>query len=138
MNENTATATPSRERERPPSSDNKQEKSPAVPKRPWYKRPLLAGGIFLVIIATVVGGTLFWLHSRNYELTDDAFIDVAPEQVSAQVPGRVTRVLVDDNQDVTPGPALVEPVLAKPPSPQGGHPVAFPHEPRLRASRQAR
>jgi len=51
---------------------------------------------------------LFWRHSRTYVFSDDAFIDVVSERVSPQISGRVLRVLVDDNQDVTAGQLLLE------------------------------
>ncbi len=90
------------------------EKGPDPKKRahssgpPWYKRPLLAGGIFIGVLVVVIGGTLWWLHSRDFESTDDATIDVIPQEVSAQLPGRVLRVAVQDNQEVTAETLLVE------------------------------
>ncbi|HVW21601.1 MAG TPA: HlyD family secretion protein [Opitutaceae bacterium] len=78
------------------------------PRRPLRRRPLLAGGIILGVIVLAVALLLVWRHTRRFESTDDAFIDVASEQVGPQVAGRVLRVLVDDNQDVTAGQPLVE------------------------------
>jgi membrane fusion protein (multidrug efflux system) len=75
---------------------------------PWYKRPLLAGGLIALVIALAVGAALWWLHARRFEKTDDAFIDVASQHVSPEVRGRVVRVLVNDNQDVAAGDVLVE------------------------------
>jgi len=66
------------------------------------------GGLALAAIVIAVGGALWWRHSRNYEKTDDAFVDVTAQRVAAQVPGRVVRVLVNDNQDVRAGDVLVE------------------------------
>ncbi|QYM78903.1 HlyD family secretion protein [Horticoccus luteus] len=64
--------------------------------------------MFLLVVVLVVGGALWWLHSRHYESTDDAALDATPQRVSAQVAGRVTRVLVADNQTVAVGAVLVE------------------------------
>jgi membrane fusion protein (multidrug efflux system) len=72
------------------------------------RRPLVAGILILVIIAVVVLGVLFWLHSRTYVSTDDAFIDIQSQYASPQVAGRVLRVLVRDYQDVKAGDVLVE------------------------------
>lgn len=91
-----------------PASPANRDDGPVQPRRPLLKRPLVAGSLFLVILAGLVGGTLAWLHSRHYESTDDAFIDVQPEQVSAQIGGRVIRVLVTDNQPVAAGDLLLE------------------------------
>jgi membrane fusion protein (multidrug efflux system) len=61
-----------------------------------------------VVVAATVAGVMIWRHSRTHESTDDAFIDVVSEQSSAQVAGRVARLLVTDNQDVKAGQVLVE------------------------------
>lgn len=75
---------------------------------PWHRRPALVGGLMLVAVACIVGGALFWRHSRTYETTDDAFVDVISQRVSPQIAGRVLRVFVDDNQDVSAGQVLLE------------------------------
>jgi membrane fusion protein (multidrug efflux system) len=89
--------------EKKPEQPEKKKKGP-----PWYRRPLVVGTLFLGVTAVAVGGTLWWLHSRKFEFTDDASIDVIPQIVSAQLPGRVTRVPVQNNQDVTVGTVLVD------------------------------
>ena len=66
----------------------------------------IAGGIALCILA--VAGTLYWLHARHYESTDDAFIDGNTTQMAAQVSGRVTALLFADNRHVDAGQTLVE------------------------------
>jgi hypothetical protein len=38
-------------------------------------------------------GTVFWLHARHFESTDDAFIDGNVTQTAPQVAGRVTKLL---------------------------------------------
>jgi len=86
--------------------DDQHKDKPAA--KSWSHRPALIGILVLVLIAASIGGVLFWRHSRAHETTDDAFIDVVSEQSSAQIGGRVARVLVDDNQDVKAGQVLVE------------------------------
>jgi membrane fusion protein (multidrug efflux system) len=76
-----------------------------APRKRRFLPGLLAG---LVILALIVGGVLYWLDARHYESTDDAFIDGDISQISAQISGRITKILVQDNQDVTAGQALVE------------------------------
>jgi len=68
----------------------------------------VVGGVFLGVAVAAVGGSLWWLHARESESTDDATIDVIPQVVSAQLPGRVSRVAVSDNQDVAADTVLVE------------------------------
>jgi membrane fusion protein (multidrug efflux system) len=67
-------------------------------------RPL----IFAIVGLAAIGGAVFWwLSTRNYESTDDAFIDVHMVRVAPQVAGRVALVAVDDNQSVKASQLLV-------------------------------
>jgi len=84
----------------------KDEKGKGKPHR--KPKPALIGIIVLVVMVLVIGGVLIWRHTRTEETTDDAFVDVVSEQVSAQIAGRVVHVLVNDNQDVKAGQLLVE------------------------------
>jgi membrane fusion protein (multidrug efflux system) len=73
------------------------------------KRRFLPGLVAaIVILALIAGGVLYWLDARHFETTDDAFIDGDISQISAQISGRVTKILVQDNQSVTAGQPLVE------------------------------
>ena len=63
----------------------------------------IAAGI-LVLAACCL---LYWLHARQYEETDDAFVDGEIVQVSAKVSGLIQSVEVQDNQDVAAGTVLV-------------------------------
>ena len=68
------------------------------------KRLLIVAGVAVVAIAAL----LWWLHARKFEDTDDAQVDGYISAVSSRVPGTVVSVLVQDNQTVKPGDALVE------------------------------
>src|SRR4051812_27366534 len=48
--------------------------------------------VVVAAIAVVLGGVLYWLHSRQYESTDDAEIDGHLHPISARVAGTVTAV----------------------------------------------
>lgn len=61
----------------------------------------------VVLLALIVGGTLYWLHARRFVSTDDAFIDGHNAQISTQVAGRVIRVAIEDNQLVEANQLLV-------------------------------
>lgn len=68
------------------------------------------GLVILTIVATAVvilAVFLWWLHARNYESTDDAFIDARTVQISAQISAAIVDVPVDDNQMVEQGTVLV-------------------------------
>jgi len=66
---------------------------------------LISAGVFFVVAA--LAGLLWWLHARHFESTDDAFVDTHIVHLAPQTAGRVTAVLVDDNQLVQTG----EPVI---------------------------
>jgi len=72
------------------------------PPKSLRERPVLLIVIALVVIAAIVGGVLYWLDARQYESTDDAYIDGHVVRVAPQVTGVVRQVLVDDNQIVGP------------------------------------
>jgi membrane fusion protein (multidrug efflux system) len=96
--------------ERPAGSDAEAMAGPPIAKgikRARRRRlPMLL--LAIAVAAVVVGAFFWWLQARQWESTDDAFIDVHMVQVAPQVAGRIARVLVDDNQLVKPGDVLVE------------------------------
>jgi membrane fusion protein (multidrug efflux system) len=65
--------------------------------------PLIGIGS-IILIALLVA---WWLHARNYESTDDAFIDTRTVQISAQVGAAIVDVSVTDNQLVDAGAELI-------------------------------
>jgi membrane fusion protein (multidrug efflux system) len=70
---------------------------------PKTRRLLFAGSA--VLLAAVIGLVLYY---RNRESTDDAQVDGHITQVSSKVYGRVSEVLVNDNQQVKAGQVLVK------------------------------
>src|SRR6185437_13524214 len=76
--------------------------------RPWYRRRGVIFGGALALVVAVVLAALWWSHESGIETTDDAFLEAHIVDVSPQIAGQVTRVLVDDNQLVHAGQPLVE------------------------------
>ncbi len=66
--------------------------------------PIAAG---LVIVAGLAYGGYLWHYSRTHVSTDDAYVTAHIAPMSARIPGTVTEVPVDDNQDVKAGDVLV-------------------------------
>jgi membrane fusion protein (multidrug efflux system) len=64
--------------------------------------------VALVVLGLAVLATLYALHARRYEDTDDAQIDGNVSAVSSRVSGTVTALHVEDNQRVHAGDLLVE------------------------------
>jgi len=75
------------------------------PTAPRSRRPLVFGGIALVLAAA---GTTYWVHSRHFEETDDAQIDGNISNVSPRVAGNVSAVYVLEDQKVRAGDVLAE------------------------------
>jgi len=67
---------------------------------------LLASALTCLLLAALVGGTIYWLSVRDYESTDDAFIAARSFAVAPKVGGYVTEVPVTDNQHVNAGDLL--------------------------------
>ncbi|WP_245468426.1 HlyD family secretion protein [Mesorhizobium sp. M1E.F.Ca.ET.063.01.1.1] len=71
------------------------------------RHPATAGTVLLVVLLVAAGAALWWLNARNYEWTDDAFIDARTVTVGAEISGRITEVAVTDNQPVEAGAVLL-------------------------------
>jgi membrane fusion protein (multidrug efflux system) len=78
------------------------------PPMPTWKKRLYWGIGVVALLLLITAAVIYWLYSRQFETTDDAFIDGHVSQLSSQVAGRVTRLAVDDNQDVRAGQTLIE------------------------------
>ncbi len=103
-----------RRRRKPRDVDDRGEdeqegnKDGAPPTKPFYKRPLLMTAIVVGSLLLIAGGVGYWLHSRHYQWTDDAFIDGHIVQMAAKVAGYVEVLNIDDNQFVHEGDVLFE------------------------------
>lgn len=73
-----------------------------------FENPWVRFGAIALAIVLVIGGLIWWMIARNYESTDDAFIDAHIIHLSPQVAGRIARIYVTDNQLVRKGQPLVE------------------------------
>jgi membrane fusion protein (multidrug efflux system) len=68
--------------------------------------PVAAALIAIILCAAIGGGVWWWLATRDFESTDDAFIDGRPVAISALVAGEIVEVPVTDNQLVPAGTIL--------------------------------
>ncbi|HET9105900.1 MAG TPA: HlyD family secretion protein [Steroidobacteraceae bacterium] len=98
-----------RERAAPRESRPPAEAPPSRNDRePWFKRRgvVIAGGLILLLLVVLIGA--WWWYESGIETTDDAFLEAHVVDVSPQIAGQVTRVLVEENQLVHAGQPLVE------------------------------
>ncbi len=72
---------------------------------PASRKRLVLFGVGLLVIASSVA---YWLHSRNFEDTDDAQVDGTISNVSPRITGTVIAVHVVENQRVKEGELLAE------------------------------
>jgi len=80
----------------PQSKPAKAGAAPTAPKVPITRRP----GFYvflLVLMIAAIGAWIYHLHARNFESTDDAFIDGHIVQISPRVSALVSAVHIDDN-----------------------------------------
>ncbi len=64
-------------------------------------------GIALLILLMIGGGIAYWIYIHIHVSTEDAYVAGYVGIISARVPGRVAKILVDNNQHVTPGQVLL-------------------------------
>ena len=72
-----------------------------------FRKTLVRIVLVLVLLGFVGLGVGYWRHIHTFVSTDDAYVYGYVGVVSARVPGRVAKVLVDDNQFVKPGQVLL-------------------------------
>ncbi len=98
----------------PPPKDRKTAAPPkADDKTPSFRERLrehwlLATVAACVLVVAAVGGLLYWLSVRDYELTDDAFVAARSFSIAPKVGGYITDVPVTDNQHVNAGDLLAK------------------------------
>jgi membrane fusion protein (multidrug efflux system) len=70
------------------------------------QHPFIVGGLAVLVICIAIGAVTWWLQVRQYETTDDAFIDARTVSISSQVSGAIVDVPVTDNQLIPAGGVL--------------------------------
>ncbi|MEW6184955.1 MAG: HlyD family secretion protein [Thermodesulfobacteriota bacterium] len=65
------------------------------------------GLVFLVVLAGIVYGLNYFIHSLSYEKVDDARVAGTIVPIAAEVRGRITKVFFKDNQFVQQGTPLL-------------------------------
>jgi membrane fusion protein (multidrug efflux system) len=94
----------------PQAEDAKAEDAKA--KKPsLFRKPLFWIILVCVVSAGVIGSLLYWLHARQFESTDDAFVDAHIVRIAPKVAGTLKEVADLDNRHVDAGRvlAVIEP-----------------------------
>ncbi|HEX4270633.1 MAG TPA: HlyD family secretion protein [Rhizomicrobium sp.] len=88
--------------------DDEKDEEKGKTKKSLFSNPWVKIGLAVIVLLLIAGGVIWWLIARQYEDTDDAFIDTHIVRLSPQISGQVTAVHVRDNQLVHTGDPLVE------------------------------
>ncbi|HEX4142172.1 MAG TPA: HlyD family secretion protein [Pirellulales bacterium] len=101
-----------------PPPDNPDQSAPDEPDRQqslldksaslYQRRPFLVIALAVGAVILVVGLLAWWLYERQFESTDDAFIDGHAVQMAPKIAGYVTRLDIVDNELVHQGDVLLE------------------------------
>jgi membrane fusion protein (multidrug efflux system) len=70
------------------------------------RTPFYVVGAILLVAA--IAGSVYWIYARQFETTDDAFVDGDIVQISPKISAYVTKIWVRENQAVKKGDLLVE------------------------------
>ena len=95
---------------RPNDRQNVSEKPAPQVSKPFYRRPVVMVVLAVVVIGGIVGGIWYWSYTRQFETTDDAFIDAHITTISPKVAGLVVDIPpdVDDNRLAAEGQKLLQ------------------------------
>lgn len=89
------------------SSDKDDGKEDDTPRKPsLLRKPLFWIILAVVVAAAVVGSVLYYLDARQYESTDDAFVDAHIVRIAPTVAGTLKEVADLDNKHVEAGRLL--------------------------------
>lgn len=90
----------------PPGMTNGEgnEKIEAVP---LFRKKRVVIPLFIVIIIAVIVGWYWYMNVRDFVSTDDAYIDADQVSISADMPGRIVQLAVQEGDTVKKGQVLV-------------------------------
>ena len=73
-----------------------------LPKRKWGRLALMVS----LPLALIIGGVVYWRSLQGEVSTDNAYVHLDKVSVSAEVGGKITAVMVQENQHVNAGDLL--------------------------------
>ncbi len=89
-----------------PKIENREDSPPVSSTKNRSLIPIyFIGGLLFV---TAIGGLIYWLYQRQFETTDDAFVEGNIVQISPKITAHITKIHVSENQFVKKGDLLIE------------------------------
>ncbi|HRH46121.1 MAG TPA: HlyD family efflux transporter periplasmic adaptor subunit [Pyrinomonadaceae bacterium] len=61
-----------------------------------------------IVVIAVIGGLIYWLYTRQFETTDDAFVEANIVQISPKISAHIVKIHVKENQYVKKNDLLIE------------------------------
>ena len=89
-----------------PSAANPQALPPPAARPRGRRRAFVI--FFLLLLIAAAAGVWYWLHTRDFESTDDAQVEMHLDPVSSRVEGTIQKIYVENNQVVHAGDPLVD------------------------------
>jgi len=71
------------------------------------RKPLVRVGVIVLVLLMIGAGVGYWYYLHVFVYTDDAYVDGYVGMAASRIPGRVAKVLVNDNDFVEPGHLLL-------------------------------
>lgn len=87
------------------------QEEPILVKKTPRKRPpkyLLIAGLTIAVLVAGVFGYRWWQYASTHETTDDATVTGNLYAISTRIPGTISDIKVNDNQQVAKGQLLVQ------------------------------
>ena len=85
-----------------------EPQTPAEKPRRKLPKGLIGAAVGVGAIAAGIFGYRYWHYASTHESTDDAYVAGHVHYLSSRIPGTVTEVEVNDNQQVKKGELLVK------------------------------
>jgi hypothetical protein len=60
-----------------------------------WRRPLAIAAVAVFFVLAAAGGAIWWANARQYESTDDAYIDARSVSISSQLAGAIVNAAAD-------------------------------------------
>ena len=71
------------------------------------RKPLVRVSVIVLVLLMIGAGVGYWYYLHVFVYTDDAYVDGYVGMAASRIPGRVAKVLVNDNDFVEPGHLLL-------------------------------
>lgn len=88
-----------------PKTESVENSAPVSAEKKSRIPIYFVGGLVLL---TAIGGLIYWLYQRQFETTDDAFIEANIVQISPKITAHIAKIHVKENQFVKKGDLLIE------------------------------